>query len=77
MPEVLTNDLKMLKNEAKNINGFNENYFVVGDAFPVSSNALADHKNIKCEVAEVKQIRLHNFRHSCVLLLINKTLMLK
>lgn len=72
MPEVLTNDLKTLKNEAKKINGFNENYFVAGDAFPVSPNALADHKNINCELAGVKQIRLHDFRHSCASLLINK-----
>lgn len=46
MPEVLTNGLKRLKNEAKKINGFNENYFIAGDAFPVSPNVLADHKNI-------------------------------
>ena len=50
MPEVLTNDLKMLKNEAKNIVGFNEKFFVSGDAFPVSSNALADHKNENCKL---------------------------
>lgn len=62
----------MIKNEAKNISGFNENYFVAGDAFPVSSNALADHKNKNCKLAGVKQIRLHDFRHSCASLLINK-----
>ena len=47
MPEVLTNDLKMLKNEAKNIVGFNKKFFVSGDAFPVSSNALSNHKNTR------------------------------
>ena len=51
---------------------FNENYFVAGDAFPISSNALVDRKNTNCEKAGVKQIRLHDFRHSCASLLINK-----
>ena len=36
-----------------------------GDVFPVSLNALTDHKNINCELAGVKQIKLHDFRHSC------------
>ena len=72
MPEVLTNDLKTLKNEVKKNNGFNENYFVSGDVLPVSPNALADHKNTKCELAGVKQIRLYKFRHPCASLLINK-----
>ena len=43
-----------------------------GDAFPISSNALANRKNANCEKAGVKQIRLHDFRHSCAYLLVNK-----
>ena len=43
-----------------------------GDAFQISSNALANRKNANCEKAGVKQIRLHDFRHSCASLLINK-----
>lgn len=72
MPKVLTEDLKKAKLEAKKVNGFSENYFVAADAYPVSSNALADHKNANCEKAGVKQIRLHDFRHSCASLLINE-----
>lgn len=72
MPEILVNCLKEAKLEAKQLNGFNENYFVAGDAFPISSNTLADRKNTNCEKAGVKQIRLHDFRHSCASLLINK-----
>lgn len=71
MPEILVNSLKRAKLEAKQLNGFNENYFVAGDAFPISSNALADRKNANCEKAGVKQIRIHDFRHSCASLLIN------
>ena len=72
MPEILTNSLKKAKLEAKQLNSFNKNYFVAGDAFPISSNTLADHKNTNCEKAGVKQIKLHDFRHSCASLLINK-----
>lgn len=71
MTERLVNSLKKAKLEAKQLNGFNENYFVAGDAFPISSNALADRKNNNCKLAGVKQIRLHDFRHSCASLLIN------
>ena len=71
MPEILVNSLKKAKLEAKQLNGFNENYFVAGDAFPISSNALAERKNTNCEKAGVKQIRIHDFRHSCASLLIN------
>lgn len=72
MSQVLTNDLKMMKYEAEKISGFNENFFIAGDIFPVCSNTLTHHKNINCKLANVKQIRLHDFRHSCASLLVNK-----
>ncbi|HPE14936.1 MAG TPA: tyrosine-type recombinase/integrase [Bacilli bacterium] len=72
MPEVLTNSLKSAQNEAMKISGYNDNFFIAGDAFPVSSNALTERKNSNCKLAGVKQIRLHDFRHSCASLLINK-----
>ena len=72
MPQVLTNDLKAMKNEAEKIPGFNDNFFVAGDMLPVCSNTLTNHKNVNCKLANVKQIRLHDFRHSCASLLVNK-----
>lgn len=72
MPKILTNDLKTYKNELKKEKGFNNNYFVAGDALPIASSSLTDHKNYLCNKADVKQIRLHDFRHSCASLLINK-----
>ena len=51
---------------------FNENYFVTGDMFPVATNTITNHKNQNCRLANVKQIRIHDFRHSCASLLINK-----
>lgn len=72
MPQVLTNGLKMMKSEAEKIPVFNENFFVAGDMLPVCSNTLTNHKNVNCKLANVKQIRLHDFRHSCASLLVNK-----
>ena len=39
---------------------------------PASNNRFSDRKNKNCEKAGVKQIRLHDFRHSCASLLIYK-----
>jgi integrase len=71
MPKKLTEDLKSAKLEAKKMSGFNDNYFVAADAWPISSNSLTDRKNRNCDMSGVKQIRLHDFRHSCASLLIN------
>ena len=51
---------------------FNKNFFVNGDIPPVCSNTLTNNKNVNCKLANVKQIRLHDFRHSCASLLVNK-----
>ena len=69
--KVLLNDLKMLKNEVSKEYGFNDDYFVIGDAFPVASNTITSRKNRNCKLADVPQIRIHDFRHSCASLLVN------
>lgn len=72
MSQLLTNNLKRVKNKTKKILGFNDNFFVTIDMLPVCSNILTNHKNVNCKLANVKQIRLHDFRHSCTSLLVNK-----
>ena len=72
MPQILTNDLKIVKSEAEKILGFNDNFFIARDMLPVCSNTLTNNKNVNCKLADVKQIRLHDFRHSCASLLVNK-----
>lgn len=62
----------MLKSEESNIHEFNDNYFVAGDTFPISSNTLVDRKNRNCELAGVPQIRLHDFKHSYASFLIRR-----
>ncbi len=43
-----------------------------GDIFPVCSNTLTHHKNINCKIANVKQIRLRDFRHYCASFMVSK-----
>lgn len=62
----------MLRLEASKVNDFNDDYFICGDAFPLSTNSLVDHKNNLAIKAGVKEIRFHDFRHSCASLLIDK-----
>ena len=52
--------------------GFNDSYFVIGDIAPQISSTITARKNRNCEIAGVKQIRIHDFRHSCAFLLIHK-----
>ena len=72
MPDILVNDLKELKSFNKqHQHGFNEKYFVFGDTTPLHPFKLLKTKNNFAEEAGVKQIRTHDFRHSCASLLIN------
>ena len=68
---MLLNDLKILKDEVSKVHGFNDDYYVIGDAFPVASNTITSRKNRNCQLAGVPQIRIHDFRYSCASLLIN------
>lgn len=71
--KVLLEDLKKLKESDKEmLVGFNNKFFVVGDIAPASNNRYSDRKNKNCKLAGVKQIRLHDFRHSCASLLIHQ-----
>ena len=69
--KLLLNDLKLLKKGISKEHGFNDNYFVIGDAFSIGSNTITSRKNRNCKLANVLQIRIHDFRHSCASLLVN------
>lgn len=69
----LIEDLKTLKNEAMIFNDYSDNWFVFGKhIFPLPETTIQKAKNKYCKLAGVKQIRVHDFRHSCASLLINK-----
>ena len=70
--KVLLNDLKMLYEQSKKeYYNFNYDFFVVSDARPIADSTIYDRKNKLAEDANLKSIRLHDFRHSCASLLIN------
>lgn len=71
MPDVLVEDLKLLKEYQNNYYGFNDEWFIFGSFEPIAKGVIRERKNKDCELAGVKQIRIHDFRHSCASLLIN------
>ncbi|MCI6266415.1 MAG: site-specific integrase [Erysipelotrichaceae bacterium] len=72
MPDVLIDNLKELKRKNQNVYNFKDNWFVLGYDKPMTFSRLRDRKNLICDKAGVKRIRLHDFRHSCASLLISK-----
>lgn len=72
LPDFLVNNLKQLKIANQNVYSFKETWFVLGYEKPMTYSRLRDRKNLNCDKAGVKRIRLHDFRHSCASLLISK-----
>lgn len=50
---------------------YTNDWFVFGGIYPLSMTTVTNIKNKTCEIAGVKQIRIHDFRHSCASLFIN------
>lgn len=67
----MLNDLIKYKNECKKTYRFNEEWYVFGNIDPISSSTVRERKKRNAELAKIKEIRIHDFRHSCVSLLIN------
>lgn len=51
---------------------FNSNLFIFGYDKPLSPTTIERKKNYYCDKANVRQIRLHDFRHSHATLLLNQ-----
>lgn len=71
IPNKLVKELKELKLKAKTKKYFKESWFVFGDELPFRETTIQKRKNNYCKLAEVKQIRIHDFRHSCASFLIS------
>lgn len=71
-PKQVETGLKSLYNEAIKYKDYNDNRFVFGYTVPLKDTTITKRKNNLCEKAGVKQIRIHDFRHSCASLLINQ-----
>lgn len=71
LPKELVNDLRKLKEYAISFTNFKNEWFVFGNELPIGDDIIRRRKNNNCQKANVKQIRIHDFRHSCASLLIN------
>lgn len=72
LPDKLYQDLKKLLEMAKKWQDYNSKWFVFGNSLPFKESTITNKKNKYCELAGVKKIRIHDFRHSCASLLISK-----
>ena len=71
IPLKLLKSYEKLKEQAKTKKYFKETWFVFGDELPFRETTIQVKKNKYCKLAKVKQIRIHDFRHSCASFLIN------
>lgn len=71
VPDKCLSLLEALKNEQKCIIGYNDKNFVFYFNKPLDENAIRERKNNWCKVAGIKQIKIHELRHSHVSLLIH------
>lgn len=71
IPNKVIEPLKQLYNECKNIPDFNKNCFVFGVFFPLPDTTIKQRRDNYCKQANIRKIRIHDFRHSCASLLIN------
>lgn len=68
---------KLIKYYSIHYDDFNENFFLFGGNKPIACTTLERKKNEYCKKAGVKQIRIHDFRHSHATMLYNKNVKIK
>lgn len=71
LPKSLSMSLLDRFNEVSKIPNFNKEWFVFGDIYPLRETTIQEKKNKYCDLAGLKRIRIHDFRHSCASFLIN------
>lgn len=71
IPDRLFGWLTTLYSQKKQYTNFSDEWFVFGDISPISKEKIKDRKDRNIAEANIKYIRLHDFRHSCASLLIN------
>ena len=62
-----------IKKEQQEQEGFSNDWYIFGGKKPLSQTTIGRIKNKYCEIAGVKKIRLHDFRHSHATLLLSKS----
>lgn len=72
MPERCIKSIIALYEYSQKLDGFSNDKYLFGYTQPFDDNFVRRHKNEWCRIANVKQIRIHDLRHSHVSLLINQ-----
>lgn len=67
----LIKELTKLKEYYENFINFNNDWFIFGGLNSLSPSTIGRKKDMYCEIAEVKKIRIHDFRHSHASLLLS------
>lgn len=57
--------LDELKTYYNDFDAFSDDWYIFGGIKPLSETTITERKNTNCDKANVKRIRLHDFRHSC------------
>ena len=65
-------NLNLLKRFYSQFIGFNNNWYIFGGIKPLATTTISRKKNYYCDLAKVKRIKIHEFRHSHASLLISK-----
>lgn len=68
----LINQLNELKQFYKKCIGFDEDWYIFGGLNPLAPTTIGRNKDIYCRKADIKKIRIHDFRHSHASLLLSK-----
>ena len=69
--DILLKEINELKDKYENkYENFNNDFYIFGGPKPLSPTTISRIKNEHCMLANVKQIRLHDFRHSHATLLL-------
>ena len=71
IPNSLFENYQALYEDCKKYYGFKNTWFVFGKTKHINGESLRKRKRKLADEAGVKQIRIHDFRHSCASLLIN------
>lgn len=68
---VIINEILELKNMYKKMyRNYNDNFYIFGGIEPLSPTTITRKKNYYCNIANISNIRVHDFRHSHATLLL-------
>lgn len=71
IPKRVAECLKTMREHWSIEKEFSDDYYIFGGYFPLADSSITKAKDRYCDLANLRRIRIHDFRHSCASLLIN------